>query len=403
MQAEACSKTAPYAAERNGAVMRWIVRAVFLLTLAVGVAGCGRGRDETSSASASAESGETVLHVYNWADYIGESTIRDFEARTGIKVVYDVYDSNEVLMTKLLTGGSGYDVVMPSGAPTYHLIEAGALRSLDKAKLQNLANMDPQILQIVTAFDPGNERALPYLWGTTGIGYNPDLVEKALGTRTIDSLTAVFDPAIASKLTKCGITMLDAPNDMFTVAFHYLGLDPNSPRPDDWAAAEALLTKAAPYVRYYHSSQYTSDLASGEVCVSVGWSGAIEQARARGAQAAAPVEVVYVIPKEGAMIWFDMMAIPTDAPHPENAHAFLDYLMEPQVIAGISNAVGQANGNAASLPYVAEVLRNDPSIYPTSEVFQRLHPDQPAPPEKTREFARAWARIKAGEGELGGP
>ena len=375
--------------------MRRAVRLVGLTTALVVLAACGGGRDEARTAAAAGA--EKVLHVYNWADYIGESTIADFEARTGIKVIYDVYDSNEVLQTKLLTGGSGYDVVVPSGAPTHHLIQAGALRALDKSKLKNLANLDPRILQIVTDFDPGNEHALPYLWGTTGIGYNPDMVEKVLGTRTIDSLAAVFDPAIASKLAKCGITLLDAPNDMFAVAFTYLGLDLNSQRPEDWAAAEAVLKKAAPYVRYYHSSQYVSDLASGEVCVSIGWSGALQQARSRGAQAETPVKVVYVIPKEGAMIWFDMMAIPVDAPHPENAYAFLDYLMEPKVIAGVSNVVGQANANAASLPYVGEVLRNDPSIYPTSEVFKRLHPDKPWPPEMTREVARAWTRIKTGE------
>ena len=375
--------------------MRRVFRAVWLTTVLVQLAACGGGHDEARTTSAAND--EKVLHVYNWADYVAESTIKDFEARTGIKVVYDVYDSNEVLQTTLLTGGSGYDVVGPSGAPTHHLIGAGALRALDKSKLKNLANLDPRILQIVTAFDPGNEHALPYLWGTTGIGYNPDMVEKALGTRTLDSLAAVFDPAIASKLAKCGITMLDAPNDMFTVAFHYLGLDGNSQRPEDWAAAEAVLKKAAPYVRYYHSSQYVSDLASGEVCVSIGWSGALQQARSRGAQAETPVEVVYAIPKEGAMIWFDMMAIPVDAPHPENAYAFLDYLMEPQVIADITNVVGQANGNAAALPFVAETLRNDPSIYPTNEVFKRLHPDKPWPPEMNREIARAWTRIKTGE------
>ena len=375
--------------------MRRAVRLVGLTTVLVLLAACGGGRDEGGTASTAGE--EKVLHVYNWADYIGESTIRDFEARTGIKVSYDVYDSNEVLQTKLLTGGSGYDVVVPSAAPTNHLIQAGALRTLDKAKLKNLANLDPRILQIVTAFDPGNEHAMPYLWGTTGIGYNPDLVEKALGTRTLDSLAAVFDPAIASKLAKCGITMLDAPNDMFAVAFIYLGLDSNSQRPEDWAAAEAVLTKAAPYVRYYHSSQYVSDLASGEVCVSIGWSGALQQARSRGAQAESPVKVVYAIPKEGAMIWFDMMAIPVDAPHPENAYAFMDYLMEPQVIADITNVVGEANGNAASLPFVAETLRNDPSVYPSNEVFKRLYPDKPWPPEMNREIARAWTRIKTGE------
>jgi putrescine transport system substrate-binding protein len=359
------------------------------------LAACGGDREPASEASVGGE--EKVLHVYNWVDYIGESTIADFEARTGIKVVYDVLDSNEVLQTKLLTGHSGYDVVVPSGVPAHRLIQAGALRALDKSKLKNLANLDPRILSILSDFDPGNAHSLPYLWGTTGIGYNPDLVEKVLGTRTLDSLAAVFDPAIASKLAQCGLTMLDAPGDMFAVAFVSLGLDLNSQRPEDFAAAEAVLKKAAPYVRYYHSSQYVSDLASGEVCVSIGWSGAVQQARSRGAQADPPVEVVYVIPKEGAMIWFDMMSIPADAPHPDNAHAFLDYLMEPKVIADISNVVGQANGNAAALPFVAETLRNDPAVYPTNEVFKRLYPDKPWPPEMIREVARAWTRIKTGE------
>jgi putrescine transport system substrate-binding protein len=375
--------------------VRHAVRYIGLMTSAVVLTACGGSRDEARTASTPGEA--KVLNVYNWADYIGESTIADFEARTGIKVTYDVYDSNEVVQTKLLTGGSGYDVVVPSGAPTHHLIQAGALRALDKSKLRNLANLDPRILRYLTDFDPGNEYALPYLWGTTGIGYNPDLVEKAIGTRTLDSLAAVFDPAIASKLARCGITMLDAPNDMFTVAFYYLGLDPNSQRQEDWAAAEAALMKAAPYVRYYHSSQYVSDLASGEVCVSIGWSGAIQQARSRGAQAETPVQVNYVIPKEGAMIWFDTMVIPVDAPHPENAYAFLDYLMEPKVIADITNVVGEANGNAASMPYVAAALQNDPSIYPTAEVFKRLQVDKPWPPAMTRRFARAWTRIKTGE------
>ena len=375
--------------------MRLIARSVFMMALAGFLTACGGGPDEARNASAAGE--EKVLYVYNWADYIAESTIRDFEARTGIKVTYDVYDSNEVLETKLMTGRSGYDVVVPSGSPTYHLIQAGALRTLDKSKLKNLANMDPRIMRIVAAFDPGNEHALPYLWGTTGIGYNPDLVEKVLGTRIIDSLSVVFDPAIASKLAKCGITMLDSPTDMFAVAFIYLGLDPNTQHPQDWAAAEALLKKAAPYVRYYHSSQYVNDLASGEVCLSVGWSGEVQVARVRGAQAETPVKVVYVIPKEGATVWFDLIAIPADAPHPENAYAFIDYLMEPKVIAAISSHVGEANGNAASLPYVSAALRNDPSVFPTSEVFKRLKDDKPWPPEMTREVARAWTRIKSGQ------
>jgi putrescine transport system substrate-binding protein len=366
---------------------------VFLpVLLAAFVAACGT-RDEGAAA---AKTGD-VLYVYNWADYIGESTIRDFEARTGIKVVYDVYDSSEVTQTKLLTGQSGYDVVVTSGAATAKLIVGGALAKLDRSKLGNLGNLDPQLMQRITIYDPGNEYAVPYLWGTTGIGYNPDKVEQVLGTRTIDSLAAVFDPAVAAKLAQCGITWLDAPADVFQLAFIYLGLDANSHRPEDVAAAEALLTRVRPYVRYFHSSQYLNDLANGEVCVSIGWSGGIEQARSRGAQAATPVEVVYLIPKEGAPLWTDLLEIPVDAPHPENAHRFIDYLLEPDVIAEITNTVGQANGNAASLPHVAGAIRNDPAIYPSAEVYDRLTIDRTWSQELTRDVNRAWTRIKSGQ------
>jgi putrescine transport system substrate-binding protein len=365
---------------------------VLPIMLAACVAACGT-RDE---AATGAQSGE-VLHVYNWADYVAESTIRDFEARTGIKVVYDVYDASEVLQTKLLTGGSGYDVVVTSGAAIGKLIAGGALGKLDRSQLRNVGNLDPQLMQRITIYDPGNEYAVPYLWGTTGIGYNPDKVEQVLGTRTIDSLAAVFDPAVAAKLAKCGITWLDAPADVFQLAFIYLGLDANSHRPEDVAAAEALLARARPYVRYFHSSQYLNDLASGEVCVSIGWSGGIEQARSRGAQGETPVEVVYVIPKEGAPLWTDLIVTPVDARHPENALRFIDYLLEPKVIADISNTVGQANGNAASLPYVAEAIRDDPVIYPTAEVYERLTIDRTWSPELTRGVNRAWTRIKTGQ------
>ena len=360
---------------------------IFLAPLLVA---CGTGDDTAATAQS-----EKVLHVYNWADYVAESTIRDFEARTGIEVVYDVYDASEVLETRLLTGSSGYDVVVPSGALTYRLIQAGALRKLDKSKLGNLGNLDPQIMQLVQANDPGNEHGVPYLRGTTSIGYNPAMVEKVLGTRTIDSLAAIFDPAMASKLAECGITWLDAPADMFQLAFIYLGLDANSHRPEDLEAAEALLTRVRPYVRYFHSSQYLNDLASGEVCLSVGWSGGIEQARQRGAEAAAPVEVTHVIPQEGAPLWCDMVVIPADAPHPENAYLFLDYLMEPQVIAAITNTVGQANGNAASLPYLAEAVRNNPSIYPSEEVCRRLILDRSWSPDQMHAVNRVWTRIKS--------
>lgn len=367
-------------------------KVVLAMVLAAFVAACGSREEGAADVRP-----EQVVHVYNWADYVAESTIRDFEARTGIKVVYDVYDSSEVLQTKLLTGQSGYDVVVASGAATGKLIVGGTLRKLDRSQLRNLDNLDPQLMQRITIYDPANEYSLPYLWGTTGLGYNPDKVEQVLGTRTIDSLAAVFDPAVAARLAQCGITWLDSPADVFQLAYIYLGLDANSHRAEDVAAAEALLARVRPYVRYFHSSQYLNDLASGEVCVSIGWSGGIEQARSRGAQGETPVDVVYVIPKEGAPLWTDLMEIPVDAPHPENAHRFIDYLLEREVIAAISNTVGQANGNAASLPHVAEAIRNEPAIYPTDEVYGRLTLDRVWSPELTRDVNRAWTRIKTGE------
>lgn len=372
--------------------MRPTFHNALVMTALVLLTACGGSKQQGSGVARAPD--EKMLHVYNWADYIGASTIQDFEKRTGIKVTYDTYDSYDVLGTKLMTGHSGYDVVVPNSAMANRLIRTGALLKLDRSKLKNLANMDPEIMRLMTVNDPGNEHTLPYLFGTTGIGYNPDLAEKALGTRTIDSLSAVFDPAIASKLAKCGITMLDSTGDMFSITLIYLGRNPYGETPEDLAAAEAALMKARPYVRYFHSSKFVDDLATGEVCVSIGWSGSIFQARARGVAAAKPVHVNYVIPKEGAPLWIDTIAIPADAPHPENAHAFLDYIMEPQVIAGVSNVVGQANGNAASLPFVAETLRNDPMIYPTPEVYKKLYLDKTLSPETVRAINRAWTRIR---------
>jgi putrescine transport system substrate-binding protein len=379
----------PALTDRSCGVRSCVAGAILLLVA------CDDRRESSANAVVGRE--EKVLHVYNWADYIGESTIADFEAKTGIEVVYDVYDSSEVLETKMMTGRSGYDVVVPSGSRIPTLIQAGALQKLDKSKLRNLVNMDPQAMRIFATYDPDNAYAVPYSIGTTGIGYNPDMVEKALGTRIVDSLAAVLDPAIASKLARCGITMLDAPETMFSIAYIYLGLDANSERPEDRAAAEALLTRVEPYVRYFHSSQYVNDLASGEVCVSIGWSGGVMQARSRGAQAEMPVEVVYVVPREGAPLWLDGMVIPADAPHPDNAHAFLDYVMEPEVTAEISNAIGQANGNAASVRFVSEALRSNPAIYPSQEVFHRLHLEKDWSPQAVREVTRAWTRIRTGQ------
>jgi putrescine transport system substrate-binding protein len=373
---------------------------LLVAALAITVAACGGKKEEGDKAAAEPKAPaaeEKVLNVYNWSDYIAEDTISNFEQQTGIKVNYDVFDSNEVLETKLLAGKTGYDVVVPSASFLERQIKAGVFMTLDKSKLPNLSNMDPEIMQRVALHDPGNEHAVPYLWGTTGIGYNPEKVKAALGVDTIDSWSVIFDPENAKKLKDCGLVMLDAPVEVFDSALIYLGKDPNSESEEDLNAARDLVMGVRPYVRYFHSSQYINDLANGEICVALGWSGDILQAQARGAEAETPVEVAYAIPKEGAIVWFDMLAIPADAPHPDNAHKFINYLMEPAVIAAISDYVAYANGNAASFDLVDEAVRTDPSVYPTPEVKAKLYPSLAESQEYSRLSNRAWTTVRTGQ------
>lgn len=353
------------------------------------------GADDASPARSSTGD-EKVLNVYNWTDYIGRSTIADFETRTGIKVHYDTYDSNELLETKLLIGQSGYDVVFPTATVLGRLARVGVFQKLERSRLPNFSNLNPEILERVAKFDPGNEHSIPYMWGTTGIGYNPELVRKALGTDIIDSWSAIFDPATASKLAKCGITILDSPEDAFESAEAYLGTATNNENPAELAAAESLLMGVRAYVRSFDSTQHLNALAAGDICVSLSWSGLMLQARARGAKAAVPVRIAYVIPKEGAPLWFDTVAIPADAPHLHNAHAFLNFLMDPKVIAGISNDIEYANANAASLAFVEPTLKGDPAAYPPLEVMPKLHVSAPRSQAYSRETNRAWTRVKTG-------
>lgn len=367
-----------------------------LLTLALLVGACGGSKVE-SAVSGSVAGEEKVLNVYNWSDYIGPKTLAEFEARTGIKVNYDTYDSNEVLETKLLTGRTGYDVVFPSAVYFERQVKSGVFLKLDRSRLPHWSNLDPDIMARLASYDPGNEHAINYMWGTIGLGYNPKLVEKEIGTGTIDSLGAVFDPAVATKLAHCGIAWLDSPEDVSVAAKIYLGQDVNSEDPKELAAVEALLTRVRPTVRYFSSSQQINDLASGEICIALTWNGDTLQAKARGAEAQPPVPVAYALPKEGSGTWFDAVAIPADAPHPRNAHAFLDYLMAPDVIAGVTNAVGYANGNAASLPLVDAALREDPAVYPPAEVRRNLRTPTARSQEYSRELNRAWTRVKTGQ------
>ncbi|MBO6562709.1 MAG: polyamine ABC transporter substrate-binding protein [Nisaea sp.] len=340
---------------------------------------------------------EKLLNVYNWSDYIAEDTIQKFEAATGIKVNYDVFDSNEILEAKLLTGSTGYDVVVPTANFLERQIKAGVFAKLDKSKLPNLKNMDPVIAARVALHDPENAHSVTYMWGTTGFGYNVKAIKQRLGDMPTNTWDLFFDPAVVSKLADCGVSLLDAPTDVVQTALNYLGLDPNSESADDLAKAEELLAKIRPHLRYFHSSQYIEDLANGETCLAMGYSGDILQAADRATEANQGVEIQYVIPKEGAVIWFDMLAIPADAPHPENAHAFINFIMEPQIAADISNYVLYANANAASMPMVDDDVKNNPSVYPTEDVKKNLFPMLARSAKYDRLLKRSWTRLKAGQ------
>lgn len=340
---------------------------------------------------------EKVVRVYNWSDYIDDSILKDFTAETGIKVVYDTYDSNEILETKLLTGGSGYDVVVPSAEYFARQITAGVYQKLDKTKLPNITNMWDVITKQVAVYDPDNAYSINYMWGTTGIGYNPKKVAELLPNAPTDSWSLVFDPKNAEALSKCGIDMMDSPSEMITAALHYLGLDPNATSAEDVKKAEDLLLSVRPYVRKFHSSEYISGLANGDICVAVGYSGDVFQARDRAMEAAQGVEVAYSIPKEGALLFFDQLAIPADAPHPDNALAFINYLMKPEVIAKATNFVNYANGNKASQPFIKPEILADKAVYPDEATALKLYSKRPYDAKTQRLVTRAFTTVKTGQ------
>jgi putrescine transport system substrate-binding protein len=340
---------------------------------------------------------DNVLNLYNWSDYRADDTLTNFTKETGIKVVEANYDSNEMLEGKLVAGHSGFDVVVPSGFFLQHQIPINLYQKLDKSKLTNLSNMDPAVMKSTAVFDPDNQYAVDYMWGTTALGYNVDKVKAALPNAPLNSWDLLFKPENAAKLKDCGITVLDAPSEVIAIALNYLGLNPNSEKPDDLAKAEALLTAVKPYIRKFDSSGYIDDLANGDACLSLGYSGDVYIAKSRAADAKKGVNIAYVIPKEGTIEWFDMLAIPADAPHPANALKFLNYIMEPKVTADISNNVFYANGNKASLPLVDPAITGDPNIYPPADVLAKLTPLQAHSQDFTRLLTRSWTRIKTGE------
>ena len=340
--------------------------------------------------------GEKVVNVLNWSDYIDEQVLKDFTAETGIRVVYDVFDSNEVLETRLLAGKTGYDVVVPSGTFLARQIQAGIFSRLDKDRLPNLKNMWDAVAERTAKYDPGNAHSINYMWGTTGIGYNVDMVKERLGIGKITSWDVLFRPGILSKLKDCGVHVLDAPNEIIPAALNYLGRNPDSHDKADIEAAAELLQKIRSNVQKFHSSEYINALANGDICLAVGWSGDVFQARDRASEAGNGVNVDYAVPAEGALMWFDQMAIPADAPHPENAHRFINYIMKAEVIARASNYVYYANGNKASQPLLEKDVITDPAIYPTPEALRRLYITTPYPPKIQRVVTRIWTRVKTG-------
>ncbi len=351
----------------------------------------------TFALAAGAALAEGELNVYNWSDYIAEDTIEKFEAATGIKVNYDVFDSNEVLEAKMLTGSSGYDVVVPSLEFMARQAQAGVFAEINKDALTNYGNLDGGILNVISVNDPDNKFGVPYMMYTTGIGYNINAVAERIGEDKVGSWDMLFDPETVAKLADCGVTFLDSPTSIVSAALNYLGLDPNSEDKGDLEKATELLLSVRPHIRYFHSSQYINDLANGDICVAVGYSGDVLQARDRAAEAGQGVEVAYAIPSEGAETGFDMLAIPDDAPNPENALKFINFILEPQIAADVTNYVYYANLNTAATEFVTEEVANDPGIYPPTEVTEKLFSLKPHGPRFGRSLTRAWTTIKTGQ------
>jgi putrescine transport system substrate-binding protein len=338
-----------------------------------------------------------IVNVYNWSDYIDPTVLADFTKETGIKVRYDTFDSNDTLETKLLAGKSGYDVVVPTGFFLERQIKAGVFQKLDKSKLPNLANLWPEIAQRLAVYDPGNQYAVNYMWGTTGLGYNVKKAREILGPDArIDSWDTVFKPDNLAKFKSCGVYLLDSSDDILPAALKYLGFDPNSRNEAELQKAADLVSKIRPSVRKFHSSEYLNALASGEICFALGFSGDVKQAQKRAAEAKNGVEVAYAIPKEGAQLWFDNLAIPRDARNVAQAHAFINYLQKPEVAARNSNLVSYANGNLASQKLIDKAVLEDPTIYPDEATMSRLYTIKVYDSATQRLMNRLWTRIKTG-------
>ncbi|MCE3233292.1 MAG: spermidine/putrescine transporter substrate-binding protein PotF [Rickettsiaceae bacterium] len=366
---------------------------VTITTAAILTASVSHAADNKTPAAAE----DKKLNIYNWSDYITPETISNFEKETGIKVQYDVYDSNQMLESKLMAGKTGYDIVVPTASPYMtRQIKLNILQKLDKAKLSNYKNLDPVIMKRLEAQDPGNSYGLPWMWGTVGIGYNVKKIKEIAPDAQTDSLSIIFDPKNAEKFKACGIVMLDSPIDIIPNALVYAGIDPNSQKPEDLEKAKSVMMAIRPFIRQFHSSKYIDDLANGDICLVLGYSGDIIQASNRAAEAKNGVEVGYNIPKEGAQLWVDTMVIPADAKHPDNAHKFLDYILKPDVISANTNFIGYANANKPALPLIKDEIKNNKQVYPSEEAMNKMYTVAQAPQSFERLRTRAWTSILSG-------
>ena len=367
-------------------------RAAAALLAAGLVAGCGSGSRQPQVVAKE----EPELRIYNWADYIGKDTIANFEATTGIKVIYDTYDADETLEAKMMAGDAGYDLVSTSTDFFSRQIKAGIYRPLDRTLLPNWKNLDPHVLAIEAQADPGNRHAMPYLRHVNGFAYNVDMIRARMPDAPVDSLDMIFRPEVIRRFADCGVTFMDSAEDVLQLALNYLHLDPNTTRPQDYKRAEELLLSVRPYIRAFDSSEYMNGLANSEFCISMSWSGDYAAASARAKAVGVDVHLAFTVPKEGADGSFDAWLIPADAPHPLAAHQFLNYILEPHVIADITNFIHYANDNAAANAYVNAQILGDPAVYPPAAVESRLYHSGEVSPALERLRTRTWTRIKTG-------
>jgi putrescine transport system substrate-binding protein len=366
--------------------------------LAAALSGCARPAPPAAAATSGvkAPSEERVLRVYNWDDYIGFHTVADFERATGIEVVYDLFDSNETLEGKLLVGDSGYDIVSTSENYYGRQIRAGLYEPLNKAELPNWKYLDPQVLAVQARFDPGNRFAAPYLHSMNGFAYNRSLVRARLPDAPVDSLDMLFKPEVVAKFADCGVSFLDSPDDVIQLALAYLHLDPNSHRVEDLAAAEKLLMAVRPYIRVFDSSDYINQLATKELCVAMAWSSDYSIALVRSRAAGLHLDLAFTVPKEGSDITYNALLIPIGAPHPHAAHQFINFILDPNVIAAITNDIHYGNDNLAAQPLVDPQIRDDPAVYPPPQIRARLYLPTEFDAKYQRLRTRTWTRIKSG-------